>query len=500
MFVIDLPHFQLQQSERNRGGRGRGGVGGGGHHHHHHHGGHPDDLHEFRVGRIKHERVRVPRGNRLLAWAMQVMSAHADRKAILEVEFAGEEGTGLGPTLEFFALVAAELQRKDLGMWICDDDPAAEVEEAKEMQEEEKTEEEVGEEKVKKAEDGEELSVVEQVVGDVGEKKKPPGYYVSRPSGLFPAPMPQDSELCAKASKLFWFLGVFLAKTLQDNRLVDLPLSYPFLKLLCGGEVSAFVREKSKIVHQEQQQQQQQQEDELMASSMYSALSEESDLDTTNSSYAGSCCSSAQPPPALGRATSALSTASAGGAQASPRQGGGGSWFSHLLGLEDLEQVDPGRGEFLRQLQELSSSKQALAARSDLSEEARRDLVDSLSVTVSGGHEVRPEDLALTFEYAPSSRASGFDSSELRPGGAAEALTAHNADEYVERTLEFALDRGIRRQMEALRAGFNRVFPLEKLSSFSPDEVRTMLCGDQCPVFTREEIIRFTEPKLGYSR
>ena len=31
-------------------------------------------------------------------------------------------------------------------------------------------------------------------------------------------------------------------------------------------------------------------------------------------------------------------------------------------------------------------------------------------------------------------------------------------------------------------------------------QVRTMLCGDQCPVFTREDIIRYTEPKLGYSR
>ena len=41
-----------------------------------------------------------------------MIKAHAERKAILEVEFLGEEGTGLGPTLEFFALVAAELQRK----------------------------------------------------------------------------------------------------------------------------------------------------------------------------------------------------------------------------------------------------------------------------------------------------------------------------------------------------------------------------------------------------
>ena len=38
--------------------------------------------------------------------------------SFVKVEFLEEEGTGLGPTLEFFALVAAELQRSDLGMWL----------------------------------------------------------------------------------------------------------------------------------------------------------------------------------------------------------------------------------------------------------------------------------------------------------------------------------------------------------------------------------------------
>ena len=111
-----------------------------------------------------------------------------------------------------------------------------------------------------------------------------PGYYVVRPGGLFPAPLPQDSALCQKVTQLFWVLGVFLAKTLQvfairaplnlnsssmfdyvdpspkphnnhkyhddmqDSRLVDLPLSPAFLKLLCGGEVSGMVRESSDIV------------------------------------------------------------------------------------------------------------------------------------------------------------------------------------------------------------------------------------------------------------
>lgn len=41
---------------------------------------------------------------------------------MIQIEFKGEEGTGLGPSLEFYALMSAELQRKDLGLWICDDD------------------------------------------------------------------------------------------------------------------------------------------------------------------------------------------------------------------------------------------------------------------------------------------------------------------------------------------------------------------------------------------
>lgn len=39
-----------------------------------------------------------------------------------------EEGTGLGPTLEFYALVSAELQRSSHAMWITDDSEHTEAE------------------------------------------------------------------------------------------------------------------------------------------------------------------------------------------------------------------------------------------------------------------------------------------------------------------------------------------------------------------------------------
>lgn len=73
-------------------------------------------------------------------------------------------------------------------------------------------------------------------------------------------------------------------------------------------------------------------------------------------------------------------------------------------------------------------------------------------------------------------------------------------EEYSELTTAFCLEKGVARQLEAFHAGFNKVFPMSKLKAFSPDEVRIMLCGDQNPHWTREDVLNYTEPKLGYTR
>jgi E3 ubiquitin-protein ligase HECTD1 len=49
-------------------------------------------------------------------------------------------------------------------------------------------------------------------------------------------------------------------------------------------------------------------------------------------------------------------------------------------------------------------------------------------------------------------------------------------------------------------AGFDLVFPIEKLYSFSPGELQTMVSGDQAPTWTRDDILTYTEPKLGYTK
>ena len=41
---------------------------------------------------------------------------------------------------------------------------------------------------------------------------------------------------------------------------------------------------------------------------------------------------------------------------------------------------------------------------------------------------------------------------------------------------------------------------MEKLHSFSPTELASLLCGDQAPEWSRDDILTYTEPKLGYSK
>src|SRR5690606_7274157 len=130
-----------------------------------------------RMGRLLHERVKVPRCHRLLDWAIEIMNRTAEKKSILEVEFRHEEGTGLGPTLEFYALVALELQRKDLCMWLCNDILIDTISDAS------------------------------STLSSTADRKSNPDYYVHYPAGLFPAPLPSHHPTAAKAARMFHFLG-----------------------------------------------------------------------------------------------------------------------------------------------------------------------------------------------------------------------------------------------------------------------------------------------------
>lgn len=53
----------------------------------------------------------------ILKQAEAIIQDFGHSKALLEIQYENEVGTGLGPTLEFYALVSTELQRCDLSLW-----------------------------------------------------------------------------------------------------------------------------------------------------------------------------------------------------------------------------------------------------------------------------------------------------------------------------------------------------------------------------------------------
>ncbi|XP_029106107.1 E3 ubiquitin-protein ligase HECTD1 isoform X6 [Scleropages formosus] len=398
-----------------------------------------DDPGEFRVGRLKHERVKVPRGENMMEWAESIMLIHADRKSVLEVEFLGEEGTGLGPTLEFYALVAAEFQRTSLGIWLCDDDFP----------------------------DDESRQV------DLGGGLKPPGYYVQRSCGLFPAPFPQDSDDMERLSKLFHFLGIFLAKCIQDNRLVDLPISQPFFKLLCMGDIKSNM---SKLLYQSRGE----------ADLHFSEIQLEASTEEGHDTYSvGSFDEDSKSEFIL-----------------DPPKPKPPAWYHGILTWEDFELVNPHRAKFLKEIKELAVKRRQILGNKSLSEDEKNTRLQDLMLKnpTGSGPPLSMEDLGLNFQFCPSSKVHGFSAVDLKPNGEDEMVTLDNAEEYVELMFDFSMHSGIQKQMEAFRDGFNRVFPMEKLSSFSPKEVQMILCGNQSPSWTPEDVINYTEPKLGYTR
>lgn len=386
-----------------------------------------DEQHEFHVGRLKHERVKVPRNENLLDWAMQVMKVHCNRKSVLEVEFVGEEGTGLGPTLEFYALVCAELQRSDLAMWLHDDEL---------------------------------LTTQESDDFYLSESAKPIGHYVRRPSGLFPAPLPQDSDVCEQVSKYFWFLGVFLAKVLQDGRLVDLPLSNSFLELLCHNKILSDTKKLSALNKKFSE--------DLMASSV---MSESSEIDVSD--------------------TFAKLMLNEGAQQT--------AWYEGILTPNHFEEIDSIRAKFIRDLQEVVRAKQTIEQDDSIPAEEKSKLIDELKLKTNAGP-VSIEDLSLTFTYMPGSTVYGYQTTDLIANGSNIDVTIDNLEAYCELTTNYCLENGIAKQLDAFHRGFSQVFPINKLAAFSPDEARMMICGEQHINWTREDLLNHTEPKLGYTK
>ncbi|KAA8546106.1 hypothetical protein F0562_020443 [Nyssa sinensis] len=145
---------------------------------------------EVRVGRLQRQKVRVSR-NRILDSAAKVMEMYSSQKAVLEVEYFGQ------------ILHQTNLQWKLMEM-------------------------------NKETGKANNITGLGSVAGN--------GDLVQAPLGLFPCPWPpnidaSDGSQFSKVIEYFRLVGRVMAKALQDGRLLDLPLSTAFYKLVLGQEL-----------------------------------------------------------------------------------------------------------------------------------------------------------------------------------------------------------------------------------------------------------------------
>ncbi|KAK1394876.1 HECT-type E3 ubiquitin transferase [Heracleum sosnowskyi] len=294
---------------------------------------------EVRVGRLQRQKVRVSR-NRILDSAAKVMEMYCSQKAVLEVEYFGEVGTGLGPTLEFYTILSRDLQKVGLKMWRSNSSS-------------DKSMMEVDEKSSKK------ISYTDLAIEDI----------IQAPLGLFPRPWltgadVSDGSKLNKVVEHFRLLGRVLAKALQDGRLLDLPLSTAFYKILLGQD----------------------------------------------------------------------------------------------LDLHDIITFDAELGKTLVELQALVYRKKYLES------VGASDQIADLRY-----HGALIEDLCLDFTLP------GYPDYILKPGE--ENVDINNLEEYVTLVVDATVGVGIRRQLEALKAGFSQVFDITSLQIFTAKELDYLLCG-----------------------
>lgn len=137
------------------------------------------------LGRITRHKLRISRSTMFLS-GLKILNKYGSSPSVLEIEYQDEVGTGMGPTLEFYATVSREFARKTLGMWRFDS------------------------------------------YGNQQQEAEQSSSYVN--GLLFPAPLAAAKEE-SKVLELFRYLGTFVARSMLDTRILDLNFNKIFFEL-----------------------------------------------------------------------------------------------------------------------------------------------------------------------------------------------------------------------------------------------------------------------------
>lgn len=143
------------------------------------------------------------------------------------------------------------------------------------------------------------------------------------------------------------------------------------------------------------------------------------------------------------------------------RIGDGNAGVKPSLGAVKI--VDRGLANSLQLIKKFVSAKTAIDESPYLT--AAQKVAETEKIAVD---DMMIEDLALDFTLP------GYPDIELVPGGAHATVTIYNVESYLDKVIDMTLGSGVKRQVDAFRAGFAQVFPYSALSAFTPDELVTL--------------------------
>ena len=164
-------------------------------------------------------------------------------------------------------------------------------------------------------------------------------------------------------------LGLFLAKCLQDGRRVDIPLSESFLKLMCFKQV---ISEESVTLPSINRPSEERRDDDVTLNSSDNAINNNptsfsNDSNTITGQEATGKEKIIMMDEERTKESSAKDASKDDAAHMSDKvhssktDGNTSPWFTGILTMSDLVTIDPYRGKFLLQLQDLVQRKIALS-------------------------------------------------------------------------------------------------------------------------------------------
>ncbi|XP_063696706.1 E3 ubiquitin-protein ligase TRIP12, partial [Culicoides brevitarsis] len=408
------------------------------------------DSSERVTPRLDRRKRAISREN-ILKQAEAIMQDFGHSKALLEIQYENEVGTGLGPTLEFYALVSTELQRCDLCLWndsnsykssqqkssnIVTDDILKTDTHNVSLNLSTTTQKQI---KMTRNQETNQINdinlhmenntqmfgqndslnmLIEQsdtivlhsnadnsvtFLDEISEiTSSNNNKYVKAPFGLFPAPLSKSAKTThiSRVKNKFKFMGKFMAKAVMDSRLLDLPFSIPFYRWL---------------------------------------LTEE-----------------------------------------------------HTFGLGDLQQVAPEIQATLLRLNEIVIKRDIIQDDNTLDAIEKKEKIENLDLD---GCLIA--DLGLDFVLP------GHSNIELRRGGRDIPVTIHNLHQYISLVTYWFLNEGVSKQFEALKEGFDSVFPSHRLRMFYPEELENIFCGtgmNNYEVWDQKMLAECCRPDHGFTQ